>query len=128
MLFTEQDKQIFEYTLRDGVTKKFADPLKVYRQFRSKSDGNLADWIKDNTNTALSEQIRSNIIRDIAKVVIESFDGEPFNPETGTGWTETFCVQLAVQFYVWKGELKKNGEMKPTTPSPGVSSEAAKVQ
>lgn len=107
-LFSETERQIFEYTSHDG-TKRYADPGKCFRKFKEITQGKFNEMLLDIQSK--DQVVASSATEAVINAAIFAFDipsTELFDSATGTGWLEVQLVTLVGKFNQYLSELKKS--------------------
>lgn len=93
----------------DGKRDRQADPMAVYRRLVKHERFNLQ------THPALVEAGDLDAMECAATATRDAFGIDGF--EAG-GLTDTECLDLMVEFFVWVDDVKKNISTLPTSPLP----------
>ena len=116
-MFSETERQIFEYANWDG-SKKFADPARTLRRFQEATRGGFNDLLrrsKDVANLADASQA----LEAIADAVVYAFEiTDGFDAATGKGWMESQILGLGDLFNKYLNGLKKSTPASVTSSPP----------
>ena len=115
-----RDKQRFIFRYWNGSKTVFGDPLELHRNLQAHPD-----YTEDSFSLITREELRNDIIGELAAVVREVFSIPKL---IDGGLTELECVQLLAEFIEYAGVQKKSGEQTPTLPTATEESLESSVQ
>ncbi len=106
-IFTEQERRVFQYW--NGVAQVWGDPVRIYRRVLSASDGDINILLERTSPEVqvVTPTLWAESVERLVQVVRDAFEMAPFNPETGTGATETDCLNAIKSWQGWMDEKKE---------------------
>lgn len=126
MHWTDQDRLIFQYPSIDGTMQLFADPLAVRRKLLARTGGKIDEFVdRQRLMFSTSQEINNGSTQEadpgifiegsaaeemIVAAVVHAFDLPPFDPTTGGGATQEYCLLLFDSFNEWREQKKTSGE------------------
>lgn len=118
-MYSAEERRIFGPYYDGFHDQVYADPLRVRRVLTLRLEGKPNDWLKITNSPDQSD--KAIAVGKVAGAAVEAFGLVPFDPKTGKGADEAYCLSLLDTFLRWEDAKKSSPRSCPTSQPPTAS-------